>query len=143
MRISSFLRNSLLLVFLINLIGCNSDISVSSDITIDGENIDYIGFSGIPIEEIDTNKPPEIYKDLEWMVVKPNEIIKIYYQDMPKRVYLSYWKDEIPQEENVVLRDFELTTPQSEGVYVYKIATKWNSRVAINYLFVIEVKDED
>jgi hypothetical protein len=143
MRISSFLRNFLFLVFLINLIGCNSDISVSSDITIDGENLDYIGFSGIPIEEIDTNNPPEIYKDLERVVVKPSEIIKIDYQDMPKKVYLSYWKDEILQEQNVVLRNFELTTPESDGVYVYKIATKWNSRVAINYLFVVEVKDED
>ncbi|MEA3320689.1 MAG: hypothetical protein U9Q88_11730 [Bacillota bacterium] len=143
MRISSFLRNFLFLVFLINLIGCNSDISVSSDITIDGENLDYIGFSGIPIEEIDTNNPPEIYKDLERVVVKPSEIIKIDYQDMPKKVYLSYWKDEILQEQNVVLRNFELTTPESDGVYVYKIATKWNSQVAINYLFVVEVKDED
>lgn len=143
MIISSFLRNCLILVFLFILIGCNSDISVSSDITIDGENIDYIGFSGIPIEEIDTNKPPQDYKDIERMVVKPNELIKINYQDMPKKVYLSYWKDEVPQEENVVLSDFEITTPESEGVYVYKIATKWNSRVARNYLFVDEVKGED
>ncbi|NMH74350.1 hypothetical protein HF078_14760 [Bacillus sp. RO2] len=143
MRISSFLRNFLLLVFLINMIGCNSDISVSSDITIDGKNLDYVGFSGIPVEEIDTNNPPEIYKDLERVVVKPSEIIKINYEDMPKKVYLTYWKDEILQEENVVLRNFELTTPESDGVYVYKIATKWNSRVAINYLLVVEVKDED
>ncbi|MGD6873629.1 hypothetical protein ACQCU1_15740 [Sutcliffiella horikoshii] len=143
MRISSILRILLLLVFLINLIGCNTDINISSDITIDGEIIDYIGFSGIPIEEIDSNKPPQDYKDIERMVVKPNELIKINYQDMPKKVYLSYWKDEIPQEENVVLSDFELTTPESDGVYVYKIATKWNSRVARNYLFVVEVKDED
>ncbi|TYS57517.1 hypothetical protein FZC74_15900 [Sutcliffiella horikoshii] len=143
MRISSILRILLLLVFLINLIGCNSDINVSSDITIDGEIIDYIGFSGIPIEEIDTNNPPEIYKDLERMVVKPNEIININYEDIPKKVYLSYWKDEVPQEENVVLSNYELSTPESDGVYVYKIATKWNSRVAKNYLFVVEVKDED
>ncbi|WP_404346811.1 hypothetical protein LG311_14095 [Sutcliffiella horikoshii] len=143
MRTSSFLRIFLILIIFINLIGCNSDISVSSDITIDGENIDYIGFSGIPIEEIDTNKPPEIYKDLDRVVVKPNEIIKINYEDMPKKVYLSYWKDEILQEENVVLSNVELTAPDTDGVYVYKIATKWNSRVARNYLFVVEVKNED
>ncbi|WP_404428606.1 hypothetical protein [Sutcliffiella horikoshii] len=143
MRISSFLRILLVLVIFINLIGCNSDISVSSDITIDGKNIDYISFSGIPIEEIDTNNPPEIYKDLERMVVKPNEIINIIYEDMPNKVYLSYWKDEILQVEHVALSTFELTTPDSVGVYVYKIATKWNSRVAGNYLFVVEVKEED
>lgn len=143
MRIPSFFRILLLLVIFINLIGCNSDISVSSDITIDGEDIDYIGFSGIPMEEIDSNKPPEIYKDIERMVVNPNELIKINYQDMPKMVYLSYWKDEVPQEENIVLSNFEFTTPESEGVYVYKIATKWSSRVVKNYLFVVEVKGED
>ncbi|WP_226679974.1 hypothetical protein [Sutcliffiella horikoshii] len=143
MIISSFLCNCLILVFLFNLIGCNSDISVSSDITIDGENIDYIGFSGIPIEEIDTKKPPQDYKDIERMVVKPNELIKINYHEVPKKVYLSYWKDEILQEEDVVLTNFELTAPESNGVYVYKIATKWNSRVARNYLFVVEVKGKD
>ncbi|KPB03924.1 hypothetical protein [Bacillus sp. CHD6a] len=142
MRISSFLRNSLILVFLINLIGCNSNISLSADITINGEYIEYIGYSGIPIEEIDTNNPPEIYRDLKWMAVKPNEIININYEDMPKKVYLSFWKDENLQVENLVLNHFDLTTPQSDGVYVYKIATNWNSRVAGNYLFVVEVKGD-
>jgi len=125
------------------LIGCNSDIIVSADILVNERDVDYIGYSGTGGDELDTTKPPEIYKEIEPMVVKPNELIKINYQDMPKKVYLSYWKDEVPQEENVVLSNFEITTPESEGVYVYKIATKWSSRVARNYLFVVEVKGED
>ncbi|WP_404458476.1 hypothetical protein [Sutcliffiella horikoshii] len=94
-------------------------------------------------DELDTTKPPEVYKDIEPIVVKPNEISKINYQDMPKDVYLSFWKDEVLQEENVILSKFELTTPEDEGVYVYRIGTRWNSRVAGNYLFVVEVKGED
>ncbi|MGM0837671.1 MAG: hypothetical protein ACQEV7_16060 [Bacillota bacterium] len=140
MKLSSFLKVSLLAVFSFSLIGCNSDINLSADITINGEDVNYTGYTGASVEETEANSPPDISNDMEPVIVKPNEKIIIDYQDTPKKVYLTYWKDEMLQEENVVLSDYKLTTPDEKGVYVYKISTKWTSTVGGNYLFVNEVE---
>ncbi|WBL13155.1 hypothetical protein [Sutcliffiella sp. NC1] len=121
------------------LVGCNSDIVVSPNITVEGETISTIGYSGTSADT-ESDKPPEIYEMLDITVVKPKAEISISYKDTPKKVLVKSWYGAKLVEDDRELKEYKITVPSEEGIYIYSLAARWNFRTASNSVFVIEVK---
>lgn len=138
MKKSLFLVSLLILTLM--LVGCNSDIIISPDITVEGESVNYIGYVGSNAGP-QGNKPPTIYDEVEVTVVKPNSIVNIDYEEMPKSVYLISWFNGESFEERKELEELKINVPSDEGIYIYDLSARWNSNTAGSVVFVLEVKE--
>lgn len=132
------LKLCFLAISLFLLVGCNSDIVVSPNITAEGETISTVGYSGTSVE-LEEN-PPGIYEMLDPTVVKPKSEVTITYTDSPKEVLIKSWKNGKLIEDYRVLKEFKIKVPSEEGIYIYNLAARWNFRTASNSVLVIEVK---
>ncbi|QOY34678.1 hypothetical protein AWH56_018390 [Anaerobacillus isosaccharinicus] len=129
-----------LLIITLMLVGCNSDIIISPNITVEGESVNYIGYVGSNAGP-QGNNPPNIYDDVEVTVVKPSSIVNINYEEMPKNVYLMSWFNGELFEERKKLDELKINVPSDEGIYIYDLSARWNSRTAGSVVFVLEVKE--
>lgn len=129
-----------LLMFSILLAACNSDgIVVSPSITVGGQEqeIGYIGYVADQ-SEVDNNEPPSIYQNVEPYTIKPNTIIELNYDEIPKMVLKQWANNKLEKEEE--LPDFSFTSPGEEGIYIYSIGQRWKFRAASSVVIVLNVK---
>lgn len=133
------LKLCFLAISLILLVGCNSEITVSPNLTVEGETISTVGYSGSSADPEGDN-PPEIHEMLAPTVVKPKTELTITYKDEPKKVLLKSWYNGELIEDYRELKEFKIKVPSEEGIYIYNLAARWNFRTASNAVFVLEVK---
>jgi hypothetical protein len=91
--IKAFFYLTLLFLFSVLLLGCNSkNILVSPKVIIEGEEVGIIGYVA---NETDTvkNALPSVYKEVEHQKVKPNTKVEFEYEDEPRKVVLKQWVD--------------------------------------------------
>ncbi|OIJ14256.1 hypothetical protein BKP35_07075 [Anaerobacillus arseniciselenatis] len=111
-----------LVLFLVLLVGCNSNIVISPNITVEGEEIHIIGYIGSNAEPEGDN-PPKVYKMIEPTIVSPNAVVTINYIDPPKRVLLKSWYNGELIEDYRKLKEFKIQVPSEEGLYIFNIAS--------------------
>lgn len=75
---------------------------------------------------------------MEPYTIKPNTIIELNYDEIPKMVLKQWANNKLEKEEE--LPDFSFTSPGEEGIYIYSIGQRWKFRAASSVVIVLNVK---